>query len=248
MERSLGIQLYSLREFPGGYSAAFDAVKSIGINSVEIWSGAVPDDPDVTTSVDTLRAAVEDAGLELTCGHIAIQEFDQRYADWVAFLKAGGSSTWVIPFAKAESLEEWLALLPRFRVMAARLENDGIRLGYHNHHMELEEFGGKRVFEHLLDEMPELLAQFHISQFKPERGIHLPDWIRRYAGRVCALHVNDADAGGPCRVGAGFCAAEESIRTAIDTGVTDFILEEDVSPGNLDDVRRDVDFVRRLIG
>jgi hypothetical protein len=89
--------------------------------------------------------------------------------------------------ANAETLEEWLGWLPKFRKMAARMQQDGLSLGYHNHHAELVEMNGKYVMEHLLDSMPELKAQFHIGQFLPERGISLPDWIRKYKGRVCSL-------------------------------------------------------------
>ena len=248
MAHQLGVQLYSLKDFPGGYPAAFEAVKRIGIESVEIWSGAVPDDPDVATSVGSLRSQVEDAGMSLVCGHVAYGEADTRYSEWVSFLKDGGSETWVIPFANADSLQGWLDFLPTFRELAARLAADDLDLAYHNHHTELAEYDGKRVMEHLLDTMPELMAQFHINQFLPERGIALPDWIRKYQGRVAALHVNDADANGFCRFGEGVCDTETCIRTALDTGVTTYIIEEPVMPATLDDVKRDVEFTLRLIG
>ena len=152
----------------------------------------------------------------------------------------------MIPFAKAETLEEWLGLLPKFREMAACLAQDGLALGYHNHHMELVQLGEKYVMEHLLDNMPELKAQFHIGQFLPERGIDLPGWIKKYEGRVCSLHLNDSDSNGPTR--RGTCRAEESIRTALDTGVDSFIFEIMLTEETFDDVQRDVEFARRLIG
>jgi sugar phosphate isomerase/epimerase len=102
--------------------------------------------------------------------------------------------------------------------------------------------------EHLLDTMPELHCQFHIAQFRPERGISLPDWIRKYEGRVCSLHLNDATDKGRAPLGAGTCRAEESIRTALDTGVEAFILEMPFTKATLDDVKRDVETARKLIG
>ena len=248
MPSTLAFQLYSLREFEGGWTAAFEAVKSLGIDTIEPWCGAVPDDPDGSMSMDDLRAAFSEAGMKLACGHLTVAEFDARYEQWRDLLLDFGSRNWVIPFAKADTLDEWLGLLTKFREMAACLEKDGLSLGYHNHNMELVKMGDKYVMEHLLDNMPELKAQFHIGQFKPERGIVLSDWIRKYEGRVCSLHVNDSGPDGPARLGEGVCGAEDAIRAALDTGVDTFIIEVRLVKETLDDVKRDVEFARGLIG
>ncbi|TVQ20931.1 MAG: sugar phosphate isomerase/epimerase [Spirochaetaceae bacterium] len=248
MKNTLAMQLYSLKGYEGGWDAAFDAVKRLGIESIEPWCGAVPNDPDAATSVASMRASLDRAGLKLVCGHMTVAEFDARYDEWKRFLLDYGSTDWVIPFAKGDTLDDWLALLPKFREMEATLKRDGLSIAYHNHHMELVKLGDKYVMEHLLDNMPELKAQFHIGQFLPSRGISLPDWIRKYEGRVCSIHVNDSTEEGPARVGAGSCKAEESIKTALDTGVTTFIVEVNLTKATFDDVARDVEFTRTLIG
>ncbi|NLF39494.1 sugar phosphate isomerase/epimerase [bacterium] len=248
MANTLAFQLYSLREFEGGWKPALDVVKSMGISTIEIWCGAVPSDPNASMSMDGMREALTAAGMKLTCGHLTMAEFDTRYDEWTKLLKDFGSKDWVIPFAKAETLDGWLALLPKFREMAARLKKDGLSLGYHNHHMELVKMGDKYVMEHLLDNMPELKAQFHIGQFKPERGIVLADWIKKYAGRVCSLHLNDSNESGGTRLGQGTCRAEEAIKAALATGVKTFIMEVPLKKETIDSVKRDVEFARKLIG
>lgn len=247
MANTLAIQQFSLKDFEGGYEAAFDAIKEMGVDAIEPWCGAVPSDPSAGTSVAKMRALYSAAGIRAVCGHMTVAEYDARYAEWKQLLLDFGSTDWVIPFATADSLEEWLALLPKFRQMASCLESDGLSLAYHNHHMELVKLGDRYVMEHLLDNMPELKAQFHIGQFKPSRGIALPDWIRKYEGRVCSLHLNDATEEGRACLGEGSCRAEESIRAALDTGVTTFIVEVMLTRATLDDVRRDVEFARQLI-
>ena len=248
MANTLGFQLYSLREFEGGWRAAFEALKGLGIDTIEAWCGAVPNDSEASMSIEDLRKALSRASMKLTCGHLTVAEFDNRYEEWRDLLLDLGSRDWVIPFAKADTLESWLNLLPKFRDMAACLKRDGLSLGYHNHHMELVEIGDRHVMEHLLDNMQDLKGQFHIGQFLPERGIVLSDWIKKYEGRVCSLHVNDSDSNGPTRLGEGTCRVEEAIKTALDTGVNAFIMEVHLVKDALDDVKRDVDFVRRLIG
>ena len=247
MKNKLGFQLYSLKEYEGGWDDALEAVKNMGIDYIEPWCGAVPDKPDAQMSISSLCSTLDRLDMKFTCGHISIDEFDNRYETWKKLLLDYGSRFWVIPFAKSETLEQWLALLPKFRQMQERMKEDGLTLAYHNHHMELEVMGGKYIMEHLLDGMPELYAQFHIGQFKPSRGISLPDWLRKYQGRVCSLHVNDSDDSGSVRLGKGLCKAEESIRTALDTGVDTFIIEIDLTKATSDDVRRDAEFARKLI-
>ena len=247
MANTLAFQLFSLRNFTGGYGAAFEAVKALGIDTIEAWCGAVPDDPDAGTSLEDLQADLERSDMKLTCGHISVAEFDARYDKWKKLLRDFGSKDWVIPFATADTLSQWLELLPKFREMAEVLQSDGLSLGYHNHHMELRKLGDKYVFEHLLDNMPELKAQFHIGQFLPERDINLTDWIRKYEGRICSLHVNDADSSGATGLGKGDCCVEECIRAALDSGVDTFILEVELVQSNVDEVKRDIEFTGRLV-
>jgi sugar phosphate isomerase/epimerase len=248
MANTIAIQQYSLRNYPGGWEAAFAAVKAMGLETIEPWCGAVPNDPDAATSVSDLRAKLERSGLSLACGHMTVAEYDARYDEWSKLLLDRGSRTWVVPFANADSLDGWLGFLPKFREMQTQLASDGLDLAYHNHHMELDRYNDKAVFEHLLDEMPELKAQFHIGQFLPSRGASLPEWIRRYQGRVCSLHVNDANEGGPAPLGQGDCEAIASIQTALDTGVETFIIEVDLTPESSDDVKRDLETLQELVG
>ena len=249
MTNTLGFQLFALKSFEGGWGAAFEAVKSLGVDTIEVWGGAVPSEPDGKSLTPAgLRQLLSDHDMKLTCGHLSVADYDNRYDEWKDLLLDFGSKTWVIPFAKAETLDEWLSMLPKWREMAARLAQDGLKLGYHNHHMELVKLGEKYVMEHLLDNMENLQGQFHIGQFLPERGVALPDWIKKYEGRVCALHLNDTNADGPTRLGEGTCRAEESIRTALDTGVDTYIAEIMLTEETLDGVKRDIEFARSLIG
>jgi len=247
MSNTLAFQLFSLKDYEGGWDAAFEAVKGLGIDTIEVWRGLVPANSDAREPIRAMRASLHKAGMKLTCGHLRIEDFKAHYEAWKKLLLDFGSTDWVIPFAKAEDLAGWLALLPEFREMADRLQADGLSLGYHNHSAELAKLGDKYVLEHLLDAMPQLKVQFHIGQFLPARGIRLSDWMRKYEGRICSLHVNDADSQGEARVGQGECRAEESIKTALDAGVDTFIIEMRLTRDTLDGVKRDVEFTRNLI-
>jgi sugar phosphate isomerase/epimerase len=100
MPSTLGFQLYTLKEFEEGWEAALDAVKAMGVDTIEAWCGAVPDDANASLSLDGLRGSLIDRGMKLTCGHLTVQEFDASYEAWRDLLLEMGSTDWVIPFAR----------------------------------------------------------------------------------------------------------------------------------------------------
>ena len=57
MANTLGFQLYSLKDYEGGWAAAFDAVKGLGIDTIEAWCGAVPADAAGATSTRLYQLA-----------------------------------------------------------------------------------------------------------------------------------------------------------------------------------------------
>ena len=126
MANTHGFQCYSLKDYEGGWQAAFETVKALGIDTLEAWGGAISDDPAAPFSMADLRQALSATGMRLTCGHLGIAEFDNRYDVWKDLLLEFGSREWVIPWANGETLDGWLAMLPKFRAMAARMEQDGL--------------------------------------------------------------------------------------------------------------------------
>ncbi|RMD83060.1 MAG: sugar phosphate isomerase/epimerase [Lentisphaerae bacterium] len=244
MSRTIAFQLYTLRQFEDGWEAAFEFLKKHGIDTIEMWGGAVPSGNNQAMQFTEIEEILERQQMKLACGHLTPGDFDQRYEVCVQLLKKFGSTTWVIPFVPAQTFEEWLGWLPKFRAMSERLADDGLQLGYHNHHMELVYHEGKTVMEHLLDNLPELQAQLHIGQFLPERNVSLPKLLKRYEGRVCALHVNDATSRGYSPLGKGDCQAELAVKTALDTGVDTFIIEINLTRETRDQVSRDIETLK----
>jgi hypothetical protein len=57
MANTLGFQLYSLKDYEGGWAAAVDAFKGLGIDTIEAWCGR---------SLPTTRAPLR---WEI-CGHL----------------------------------------------------------------------------------------------------------------------------------------------------------------------------------
>ena len=129
----LSIQLYSLR-LMGTLDGVLDAVKAAGITKVETF-GPQFDAPDAT------RAALDARGLSATTGHIGIQALRDRFADIVAASKILGIAQLYMPAVPPDQRQMdaagWTVIGRELGVLAGRLADEGIALGYHNHHWEL---------------------------------------------------------------------------------------------------------------
>ncbi len=101
------------------------------------------------------------------------------------FLRIG-----MLPFSMMGSKEKTLAFVQRAEEMAARLEEHGIHLYYHNHHVEFEKYDG----ELMLDIMKDTTSKvgFELDVHWIHRGGENPvEFVKKYAGRVSLLHLKD---------------------------------------------------------
>jgi sugar phosphate isomerase/epimerase len=70
----------------------------------------------------------------------------------------------------------------------------GLRVGYHNHHFELEsKIGGRHALEVLADQLaPEVVLEVD-TYWAYAGGADVPALLARLGDRVAALHVKDGD-------------------------------------------------------
>lgn len=73
---------------------------------------------------------------------------------------------------------------------AARLAEQGVTLCYHNHHVDLIQFEGERIFDIVRRVAPSLL--FEVDLHWVQRGGMAPlDMLEAYAGACKLIHVKD---------------------------------------------------------
>ena len=82
MANTIAFQQYALKDFEGGWEAGFEAVKKMGIDTIEPWCGALPADADATVSLGSLRESLMAQCMKLSCGHLSVEEFENRYEEW----------------------------------------------------------------------------------------------------------------------------------------------------------------------
>lgn len=170
-ESFLGLGL-SIRE-------KFEKIASLGFTGVEILKA----DLDFNTN-EEINAAAQATGLEITSIHAdPTEEVIERMADLGAKAVICAST----PFCnKAEAIEvaQWL---DEWAEKAAPL---GIKIGYHNHSSEFFMDEGKTLWEHVADNSSKCFFQLDCG-WCMNAGTYPPSLIRRYPGRICAIHVKE---------------------------------------------------------
>ena len=96
----------------------------------------------------------------------------------------------MLPFEAMGSLERARLLRAHRRRCAARLADSGIRLYYHNHHVEFAKFDGRLMLDIIADRAPPRRPRARRALAAARRGDPV-SVIEQYAGRVRMVHLKD---------------------------------------------------------
>lgn len=194
----VGVQASMLKQ-PFGQIGVFETLKKIGelgYHSVEI--SQVPMTPE---NVAQMKRAQEECGVKIaaTSASVALSgmpgqetlatHFDKIVRDCrelnCDFIRIG-----MLPWDCMANLDKVLHFCRMANVAAKKLADEGIKLYYHNHHVEFARFNGKTMLD-IIRENAELLG-FELDVHWVHRGGCDPvKVIRDYAGKVELIHLKD---------------------------------------------------------
>lgn len=143
---------------------------------------------DFDVKIAALSAALEPMMPSMP-GESLVNDFDKIVNDCKIldcnFLRIG-----MLPFNLMGSKDKTMEFVKRAEAMAERLAEHGIKLYYHNHHVEFEKYDG----EYMLDIMKNSTSKlgFELDVHWIQRGGANPvEFVKKYAGRVSLLHLKD---------------------------------------------------------
>lgn len=194
----LGVQMMMLREQVAeqGMFAVLQRLKQLDIDAVEV--SQIPMDAANTAGLERGR---DELGIEVGALSVALKagptatgdaldaDFDKIVADCarlgVRFVRIG-----MMPFTAMVSKDACEAWAADCEDAAQRLAEHGITLCYHNHHVDLAQFEGERVFDIVRRVAPSL--NFEVDLHWVQRGGMAPlDMLKAYSGVCKLIHVKD---------------------------------------------------------
>lgn len=226
------IQIYSLRSL-GSLAAMLDCVVEAGYRHVELI-GSQLDDAEAT------RRELVTRGLTVSSSHVSIAALRERLPAVLAACKTLGFTDLYMPSVPAEERysdgDYWLALGRELGEIARVAQREGIRLGFHNHNWELQvKAGGQTALDLLWQGAGDSPLSWQMDVAWMVRGGADPEaWLRRFQGRVTAVHAKDLapageklDEDGWADVGTGTMNWQHLARVAKEVGAKWLVAEHD---------------------
>ncbi len=188
MKQRIGLQLYSVRDLlDGDVLGMLKKVAACGYTCVE-FAGYYG------LEAAELLQLCQEAGLEPYSSHVPLERLRDELPKVVEEAKTLGLSYVICPYATFETVEDIDQVAGLLNQAAEALRAVGCRVGYHNHHHEIQKLEGcdKNIFEMLIDRYarPDMVAEVD-SCWAFVGGAELPAWIGSLGSVAGPLHFKD---------------------------------------------------------
>lgn len=235
---TIGVQAMMLKnEFAA--SGPFETLKKvseIGYNAVEI--SQIPMTPE---NVAELRRARDELGMDIAAlsanlapGPNPSDTLEGDLDKIVADAHATGATMvriGMLPFDAMASLDAVLDFCDRSNAVAEKLADQGIRLYYHNHHIEFAKFDGRFMLDVIADRAPRMGLEIDVHWVQ-RGGLDPVATLAKYGDRVAMVHLKDY------RIGqlppSAFASLAAGDFPAFMTAFTSVVQFAEVGEGNLD--------------
>ena len=249
----LSIQLYTLRSLES-LDRILDVVAEAGYRHVETVGSHLEDPGGVRTRLDA-------RGLAASSSHVSLAALRERPDAVADACRTLGFTQLFMPAVPPDqrdmAAEGWRALGRELAGLAERFRDQGIALGYHNHHWELKpKEGGKTALELIFEAAGGSPLAWQVDVAWLVRGGADPRaWIDRHRDRIVSAHVKDIapagvneDQDGWADVGAGMLDWRGLWRSCREAGARWMVVEHDKPGDPAQTARASFAFLRNIEG
>ncbi|GEO16395.1 sugar phosphate isomerase/epimerase family protein [Microvirga aerophila] len=228
----LSIQLYTLRSLEN-LDRILDTVAEAGYRYVETVGSHLDDAASV-------RAKLDARGLKASSSHVSLGALREKPEAVLDACRTLGFTHLFMPAVPPDQrdmeAEGWRSLGQELGRIAQRFQEQGIGLGYHNHHWELKpKDGGKTALELIFEAAEGSPLSWEADVAWLARGnVDPEEWINRYRTKITAAHVKDIappgqneDQDGWADVGSGTLDWRNLWRVCRDAGAKWMVVEHD---------------------
>ena len=228
--RPIAVQMYTLRNI-ASLEEQLKIVHDAGIHAVETVGKQ-------NTSAADLKQLLDKYSIKVVSTHAQLSDLRSDLDDVVAFNKAIGNTTLVVPYLKKEERPTdaagWIALGKELGGISKKVQAKGMTLAYHNHDFEIVDFNGKTGLELMFDGAgPKLKAELDLAWIA-RAGYDPAALLGKFRGRVFAVHAKDNAPPGQAKEEEGFAALGKGVLdwnailpAAARAGVQWYIIEHD---------------------
>ncbi|WP_051931070.1 sugar phosphate isomerase/epimerase [Rahnella sp. WP5] len=231
VDNEIALQMYTLRNV-GSADKQFAMAHEAGFKNVEIVGTH-------DLSAKQMQELLAKNQLKVTSAHVQLSALENSYAQTLAFNKAVGNKTLIVPWIEAEdrptNSQGWIDYAKRLDGLGATLRKDGMQLGYHNHNFEMKKYDGVTALEIIMNHTQPNNLKLEMDAAWVSRGGQDPvRFLKEYPSRIYAIHAKDNAAIGIrddemnfAPLGEGLLDWQTILPAAKASGVKLFIIEHD---------------------
>lgn len=231
VDNEIALQMYTLRNV-GSADKQFAMAHEAGFKNIEIVGTH-------DLSAKQMQALLAKNQLKVTSAHVQLSALENSYAQTLAFNKAVGNKTLIVPWIEAEdrptNSQGWIDYAKRLDGLGATLRKDGMQLGYHNHNFEMKKYDGVTALEIIMNHTQPNNLKLEMDAAWVSRGGQDPvRFLKEYPSRIYAIHAKDNAAIGIrddemnfAPLGEGLLDWQTILPAAKASGVKLFIIEHD---------------------
>ena len=183
--------------------------------------------------------------MEVSSTHTGMQELsDDVIGETIRYHKTLGNRLIVLPWADLDNQQKLDDFVVQTEKVQARLADEGIRLGYHNHAHEFKPNADGSCIWEQLEERTRL--DLEIDTYWAFVGGRDPlEMMERLKERVRIIHIKDGLVDGSGRpLGMGEAPAAAVYRKAVELGDRLIVESETCQPSGLEEARICMDFLK----
>lgn len=243
----VALQLYSVREdCTKDLAGVLAGIAEMGYDGVE-FAGYYD------YGAEDLKRMLDNYGLRCVGAHTGIATLlDDEFEKTVEFNRKLGNRLMIVggvPEEYRSSLEAWTRTADLFNGIADRAKAAGMRVGYHNHHVEFQAVDGQYPWDVFFANLREdVIMQFDTGNAR-HAGVDVSPFIERYPGRALTVHLKEwTDDPKGAVIGEGKVPWEKIFRLCESVGGTEcYIVEQEIYPyPPMECVRRCLENLRRM--
>ncbi len=188
----IAVQLYSVRDdcardLPG----TLKAVADMGYAGVE-FAGYYG------YSAEDLRSMLDGLGLKCAGTHTGLETIlGKELEATIEFNKTLGNRFLIVPGLSAERTKShvaWLETAALFSSASECATSEGMRVGYHNHHIEFQEMDGEWPWDTFFSNTPKEVVMQLDTGNALVGGAEPAPILKRYPGRALTVHLKEHSA------------------------------------------------------
>jgi len=260
-KKKIGLQLYSLRDMiPQDPKGVLKKVADFGYKELEAYSYS--DGKIFGMKYKEFSDYVKGLGMKVTSGHHLLGKSENTKMmkgtvmnEWeraVNDAKESGQDFMVVAFLMPDERKDYKGVCEALNKAGELCKKYGIRLNYHNHEFEFEQFEGQVAYHVMLKELDPKLVGMEMDLYWMHVANQNPiEYFEKYPGRFEQWHVKDMDKTNPKQqvdVGTGRIDFKSIFAKAKQAGLKHFYIEQEAYPvSSIDSVEKCIGNLRRMI-